>query len=67
MEKQVSETIKQVFLAIATSDALGVPVEFTPRSVRQADPVTDMRGNGTYMPTFALPFRRRSLTTLRQS
>ena len=48
MKKQVNETIKQVFLAIATADALGVPVEFAPRSVRQADPVTDMRGNGTY-------------------
>ena len=48
MEKQVSETIQQVFLAIATADALGVPVEFAPRSVRQADPVTSMRGNGTY-------------------
>lgn len=49
MEKQVSETIQQVFLAIATADALGVPVEFAPRSVRQADPVTGMRGNGTYV------------------
>ncbi|AWM32133.1 ADP-ribosylglycohydrolase family protein [Hymenobacter nivis] len=47
-EKRVGETIKQVFLAIATADALGVPVEFAPRSVRQADPVTGMRGNGTY-------------------
>jgi ADP-ribosylglycohydrolase len=29
-------------------DALGVPVEFEPRSARKADPVTGMRGYGTY-------------------
>ena len=29
-------------------DALGVPVEFTAREVRNADPVTDMRGFGTW-------------------
>ena len=29
-------------------DALGVPVEFTSREERRRDPVTDMRGYGTY-------------------
>lgn len=30
------------------ADALGVPVEFTPRVDRKADPVTDMRAYGTH-------------------
>src|SRR5262245_50838797 len=29
-------------------DALGVPVEFQDRSIRQGDPVTGMRGHGTH-------------------
>ena len=32
----------------ATADALGVPVEFSTRGLRKSDPVTEMRGNGTY-------------------
>lgn len=31
-----------------TGDALGVPVEFEPRQERKRDPVTDMRGYGTF-------------------
>ena len=44
-------TRPQVYAAIighATADALGVPVEFTSREARRLDPVTDMRGYGTY-------------------
>jgi ADP-ribosylglycohydrolase len=35
-------------VGLATGDALGVPVEFEPRSARDADPVRDMRGGGTW-------------------
>jgi ADP-ribosylglycohydrolase len=35
-------------LGVAVGDALGVPVEFTRRSDRQKDPVTSMRGYGTW-------------------
>jgi len=31
-----------------TGDAIGVPVEFTSRAQRTADPVTGMRGFGTH-------------------
>jgi ADP-ribosyl-[dinitrogen reductase] hydrolase len=33
---------------VAVGDALGVPVEFTRREVLKQNPVTDMRGFGTY-------------------
>lgn len=33
---------------LMVGDALGVPVEFTTREQRKADPVTDMRGYGTH-------------------
>jgi ADP-ribosylglycohydrolase len=33
---------------VLVGDALGVPVEFTGRSMRDRDPVTDMRGYGTW-------------------
>jgi len=33
---------------VAVGDALGVPVEFAPRTSRKTDPVRDMRGFGTY-------------------
>jgi ADP-ribosyl-[dinitrogen reductase] hydrolase len=33
---------------VAVGDALGVPVEFTSREVLKQNPVTDMRGFGTY-------------------
>src|SRR5271169_5325226 len=32
----------------AVGDALGVPVEFSRRAEREADPVTDLRGYGTH-------------------
>ncbi|OWA35054.1 hypothetical protein B9G55_14180 [Saccharibacillus sp. O16] len=35
-------------LGLTVADALGVPVEFRSRAVLDADPVTDMRGYGTY-------------------
>ncbi|MHC1770500.1 MAG: ADP-ribosylglycohydrolase family protein [Flexilinea sp.] len=35
-------------MGLCVGDALGVPVEFTDREIRNADPVTGMRGKGTY-------------------
>ena len=35
-------------LGVVVADALGCPVEFSSREERNADPVTDMRGYGTY-------------------
>ncbi|ANV86360.1 ADP-ribosylglycohydrolase family protein [Picosynechococcus sp. PCC 7117] len=35
-------------LGLCVGDALGVPVEFSERRTRQRDPVTTMRGYGTY-------------------
>ena len=42
------EQIRAMTLGFAVGDALGVPVEFAPREERDKDPVTGMRGNGTY-------------------
>ena len=42
------EEIKAVIFGHAVGDALGVPVEFQTRLTLDADPVTDMRGYGTY-------------------
>lgn len=42
------EKIKAVMLGHAVGDALGVPVEFCSREELDKDPVTDMRGFGTY-------------------
>lgn len=47
MERKL-EQIKAVMLGHAVGDALGVPVEFCSRAELDADPVTDMRGFGTY-------------------
>ena len=47
MEK-MREKIKSVMLAHAVADALGVPVEFAKREELDANPVTNMRGYGTY-------------------
>jgi ADP-ribosyl-[dinitrogen reductase] hydrolase len=41
-------TIRAALLGLAVGDALGVPVEFIGRAVRQADPVTGLRGYGTH-------------------
>jgi ADP-ribosylglycohydrolase len=35
-------------IGLAAGDALGVPVEFEPRSSRDADPIRGMRGGGTW-------------------
>lgn len=43
-----NEKIKAVMLGHAVGDALGVPVEFCERDELTANPVTDMRGFGTY-------------------
>ncbi len=45
---QKEELIKAVMIGHAVADALGVPVEFCTRESLQADPVTDMRGYGSY-------------------
>lgn len=42
------KAIKDALLGLAIGDALGVPVEFRDRSSIQKNPVTDMRGYGTY-------------------
>jgi ADP-ribosyl-[dinitrogen reductase] hydrolase len=42
------ERVIGAFVGLAAGDALGVPVEFEPRSARQADPVRGMRGGGTW-------------------
>lgn len=40
--------IKAVMIGHAVGDALGVPVEFCSRAELQTDPMTDMRGFGSY-------------------
>ena len=40
--------IKAGIFGVVVADALGVPVEFTSRSERKADPVVDMREYGTH-------------------
>jgi ADP-ribosylglycohydrolase len=40
--------VKDALLGLAVGDALGVPVEFIPRSALQQDPVTGMRAYGTH-------------------
>ena len=40
--------IKSALFGVAVGDALGIPVEFTRREVLKQNPVTDMRGFGTY-------------------
>jgi ADP-ribosyl-[dinitrogen reductase] hydrolase len=39
---------KDVLFGVAVGDALGVPVEFESRETIARNPVTDMRGYGTY-------------------
>lgn len=48
MTKKKIQKIKAVMIGHAVGDALGVPVEFCSRAELQADPVTDMRGFGSY-------------------
>lgn len=40
--------LQTILLGTAVADALGVPVEFEPRSVLKENPLTDMRENGTH-------------------
>ena len=40
--------IKSVIIGHAIADALGVPVEFCSREELKQNPVTDMKGFGTY-------------------
>lgn len=43
-----SSTLSGALLGLTVADALGVPVEFRSRAALDADPVTEMRGYGTY-------------------
>ena len=47
-EPEMLRKIKAVMLGHAVGDALGVPVEFCSREELTKNPVTDMRGFGTY-------------------
>ena len=44
----MQKKIKSMLLGFAVADALGVPVEFKSRKILQKNPVTSMRGFGTY-------------------
>ena len=46
--EKINYLIKSVILGHAVADALGVPVEFCTREELDSNPVTDMRGFGTY-------------------
>ena len=50
MEKSTNNInlYKAALFGVAVGDALGVPVEFSSRSERQSNPVTEMIGYGTY-------------------
>ncbi len=43
-----SDSIKAALFGLCIGDALGVPVEFSFRSERSRQPITDMTGYGTY-------------------
>ena len=45
---KLESEFRSALLGLAVGDALGVPVEFTARAVRQRDPVTGMRAFGTH-------------------
>lgn len=46
--KSFEEIVRSGTFGVAVGDALGVPVEFSDRDERDADPVTDMREFGTH-------------------
>ena len=48
MNMSTKELIKSGVFGVIVGDALGVPVEFTSRAERKADPVIDMREYGTH-------------------
>jgi ADP-ribosyl-[dinitrogen reductase] hydrolase len=47
-ERRGRDRVVGAMIGLAVGDALGVPVEFEPRASREADPVRDMRGGGTW-------------------
>jgi len=47
-EMELFDDIRAGVFGLLVGDALGVPVEFTSRAERKADPVTDMRGYGVH-------------------
>ena len=47
-EEHYADKIKSVLFGVAVGDALGVPVEFKSRQTIRKNPVSDMRGYGTY-------------------
>jgi ADP-ribosylglycohydrolase/O-acetyl-ADP-ribose deacetylase (regulator of RNase III) len=47
-EVTLHSRLRGCLLGAVVGDALGVPVEFTSREARSADPVTGVRGHGTY-------------------
>jgi ADP-ribosylglycohydrolase len=48
MHDSLLSAARAALLGLAVGDALGVPVEFQPRSTRRLDPVTGMRAYGTH-------------------
>ena len=48
MNMSTKELIKSGVFGVIVGDALGVPVEFTIRAERKADPFIDMREYGTH-------------------
>lgn len=44
------DQIRAALFGVAVGDALGVPVEFESREMLKSNPVTEMRGYGTYQP-----------------
>jgi len=44
----MEQKIIQGIIGLCLGDALGVPVEFTPRDVLEKQPIRDMIGYGTY-------------------
>ena len=46
--QNLQEHVISGVMGLCIGDALGVPVEFSTREERKANPVTDMVGNGTY-------------------
>ena len=47
-QSHIASCIKSALFGVAIGDALGVPVEFSPREKLLQDPITDMTGYGTY-------------------
>ena len=47
-KESLRNPIRAALFGHAVGDALGVPVEFTPREELIQNPVTDMLGYGTY-------------------